>query len=133
MPNAVILSAVRTAVGRAKKGTLANTRPDELAAVDRQRKDLVANVSHELRTPISALRATLENVVDGVVEPDPALLRTMLAQTERLQRLVAAQSGRLQRGAAVGHRNLGQPVFRKSLVRHHPTAFQQVVCAGLNK
>jgi signal transduction histidine kinase len=45
-------------------------------------------VSHELRTPISALRATLENVVDGVVAPDPALLRTMLAQTERLQRLV---------------------------------------------
>ncbi len=33
MPQAVILSAVRTAVGRAKKGTLANTRPDELAAV----------------------------------------------------------------------------------------------------
>ncbi len=33
MPQAVILSAVRTAVGRAKKGTLANTRPDVLAAV----------------------------------------------------------------------------------------------------
>ena len=33
MPQAVIVSAVRTAVGRAKKGTLANTRPDELAAV----------------------------------------------------------------------------------------------------
>jgi len=33
MPDAVIVSAVRTAVGRAKKGTLANTRPDELAAI----------------------------------------------------------------------------------------------------
>ncbi len=33
MPQAVIVSAVRTAVGRAKKGTLANTRPDELAAI----------------------------------------------------------------------------------------------------
>jgi signal transduction histidine kinase len=65
-----------------------NHMAQELAEVDRQRRDLVANVSHELRTPISALRATLENVVDGVVEPDPALLRTMLAQTERLQRLV---------------------------------------------
>lgn len=66
-----------------------NLMAEELAEVDRQRQELVANVSHELRTPISALRATLENVVDGVVAPDPALLRTMLAQTERLQRLVA--------------------------------------------
>jgi len=66
-----------------------NLMAEELAEVDRQRRELVANVSHELRTPISALRATLENVVDGVVAPDPALLRTMLAQTERLQRLVA--------------------------------------------
>ncbi|QXC61575.1 HAMP domain-containing protein [Aquihabitans sp. G128] len=65
-----------------------NLMAEELAEVDRQRRELVANVSHELRTPISALRATLENVVDGVVAPDPALLRTMLAQTERLQRLV---------------------------------------------
>lgn len=65
-----------------------NHMADELAAEDQRRRELIANVSHELRTPISALRATLENVVDGVVAPEPALLRTMLAQTERLQRLV---------------------------------------------
>jgi acetyl-CoA acyltransferase len=33
MPNAVIVSAVRTAVGRAPRGTLRATRPDEMAAV----------------------------------------------------------------------------------------------------
>ena len=32
MPNVVIVSAARTAVGRAGRGTLKNTRPDELAA-----------------------------------------------------------------------------------------------------
>jgi acetyl-CoA acyltransferase len=32
MPEAVIVSAVRTAVGRAPKGTLSTTRPDDLAA-----------------------------------------------------------------------------------------------------
>ncbi|MYK20379.1 thiolase family protein [Candidatus Poribacteria bacterium] len=32
MPNAVIVSAVRTAVGKAGRGALKNTRPDELAA-----------------------------------------------------------------------------------------------------
>jgi acetyl-CoA acyltransferase len=33
MKEAVIVSAVRTAVGRAKRGTLVNTRPDDMAAV----------------------------------------------------------------------------------------------------
>ena len=60
----------------------------ELAETDRMRRDLVANVSHELRTPITALQAVLENLVDGVAEPDPETLRTMLAQVERLGRLV---------------------------------------------
>ena len=45
-------------------------------------------MSHELRTPITALQAVLENIVDGVAEPDPETLRTMLAQVERLGRLV---------------------------------------------
>jgi signal transduction histidine kinase len=66
-----------------------NQMASELAAADQQRRELIANVSHELRTPISAVQAVLENIVDGVAEPDPATLRTALAQTERLGRLVA--------------------------------------------
>ena len=61
----------------------------DLAAADQQRRELIANVSHELRTPIAALQAVLENLVDGVAEPDPATLSTALGQTERLGRLVA--------------------------------------------
>jgi signal transduction histidine kinase len=68
-------------------GTI-NVMADELEAQDRQRKELVANVSHELRTPIAALRAVLENVVDGIAEPDTETMRTALKQTERLGRLV---------------------------------------------
>ncbi|MFI6844822.1 cell wall metabolism sensor histidine kinase WalK [Kitasatospora sp. NBC_00085] len=60
----------------------------DLEAADRHRRELVANVSHELRTPIAALRAVLENVVDGVVQPNPATLGAALEQTERLGRLV---------------------------------------------
>jgi signal transduction histidine kinase len=83
-----------------------NHMADELAAEDQHRRELVANVSHELRTPISALRATLENVVDGVVAPEPPLLRTMLAQTERLQRLVTQllDLSRLESGGTPLHR-----------------------------
>jgi signal transduction histidine kinase len=77
--------------GRDEVGELArafNAMSAELAETDRQRRDLVANVSHELRTPLAALRAKLENVADGVEPADPETLRTMLAQTERLGRLV---------------------------------------------
>jgi signal transduction histidine kinase len=65
-----------------------NRMAADLEAVDQHRKELVANVSHELRTPIAALRAVLENVVDGVSEADPETMRTALSQTERLGRLV---------------------------------------------
>lgn len=82
---------VRGAGRRDELGDLASTinlMADDLEAVDRHRKELVANVSHELRTPIAALRAVLENVVDGVSAADPETMRTALKQTERLGRLV---------------------------------------------
>jgi len=69
-------------------GRAFNTMAADLATVDEQRRDLVANVSHELRTPVSALRAVLENLVDGVARPDPETLQVALSQTERLSRLV---------------------------------------------
>lgn len=65
-----------------------NRMAAELGETDRVRRDLVANVSHELRTPITALQARLENLIDGVEEPEPELLATMLFQVERLGRLV---------------------------------------------
>jgi signal transduction histidine kinase len=79
------------ATSRDEVGQLAvafNQMAADLASADQQRRELIANVSHELRTPISALRAVLENVVDGVAAADPATLRTALTQTERLGRLV---------------------------------------------
>ncbi|GID29056.1 two-component sensor histidine kinase [Paractinoplanes brasiliensis] len=60
----------------------------DLAAADRQRRELIANVSHELRTPITALQGLLENIVDGVARAEPEMMQTALAQTERLGRLV---------------------------------------------
>jgi signal transduction histidine kinase len=80
-----------TATSADEVGELArafNTMSAELEEVDRVRRELVANVSHELRTPITALQATLENLVDGVQEPDPETLALMHRQVKRLGRLV---------------------------------------------
>jgi signal transduction histidine kinase len=65
-----------------------NRMSAELEVLEQSRRDLVANVSHELKTPITAIRAHLENLADGVEEPNRETLQVMLGQTERLGRLV---------------------------------------------
>jgi signal transduction histidine kinase len=65
-----------------------NAMAGEMAETDRLRKEFVANASHELRTPVAALRSTLENLVDGVGQPDAETLGRMLARAEHLSTLV---------------------------------------------
>lgn len=88
-------------------GRAFNRMAEDLGDADRQRRELVANVSHELRTPVSALRAVLENLVDGVTSPDDASLRAALAQTERLGELVSQllDLSRVEAGAVPLHRD----------------------------
>ena len=55
------------------------------------RREMVAAVSHDLRTPLTAIRAMLEALSDGLVD-DPETVRryhdTMRAQVEHLSRLI---------------------------------------------
>src|SRR6185436_9794344 len=61
MKEAVIVSAVRTAVGKAPKGTLKNTRPDELgAAAIRGAVDQIPNLDH----------SQIEDVIMGCAFPE---------------------------------------------------------------
>lgn len=66
-----------------------NMMSAELAKIDQERRDLVTNASHELRTPLAALRAQLENLIDGVSQPTSEKLEAMHAQTQRLEILVS--------------------------------------------
>jgi len=70
---------------------------------DRQRRDLLADVTHELRTPLTVARGTLEGMLDGVYPIDEARLRSVLEETQVLDRLVddlrtlaLSESGALQ-------------------------------------
>ena len=92
------------ATSRDEIGQLAtafNQMAADLGAAEEYRRGLIGNVSHELRTPITALQAVLENVVDGVVEPDAHTMRMALSQTERLGELVTdlLDLSRLEGGA----------------------------------
>jgi signal transduction histidine kinase len=82
--------------------TAFNSMAAAVADADRQQRDLIGNVSHELRTPIAGLRATLENIIDGVTKPTPEVLATMAGRVDRLERLVSdlLDLSRLEAGMA---------------------------------
>ncbi len=60
-------------------------------AIDRERREFVANVSHELRTPLTTMRSYLEALSDGVWKDEemaPRFLQVTQNETERMIRLV---------------------------------------------
>ena len=100
-------------VGRLAKAF--NSMADDLATVDRERRELVATVSHEIRTPLAGLTALLENLADGVVPTDGPHLADALEQAERLGALVSdlLELSRLDAGTA---RLDVQPIVLRDLV-----------------
>jgi signal transduction histidine kinase len=85
-PAPPVRATSRDEIGELARAFTAMSR--DLATVEAQRRELLANVSHELRTPLAALRAQLENLVDGVRAADDSALAEVLDQVERLGRLV---------------------------------------------
>lgn len=61
---------------------------DTVARSESSQRRLASNVAHELRTPLAALQVGLEELRDGLVEPDPELLTGLHDQSLRLGRIV---------------------------------------------
>lgn len=59
-----------------------------LATTEAQRRRLTADLAHQLRTPVASVAATVEALIDGILQPDPATLGTLADQTGRLHRLI---------------------------------------------
>lgn len=75
----------------------------ESERLERTRRDYVANVSHEMRTPLTAMRALLEPLTEGMVTDEANRRRyysIMLRETMRLSRLIddLMELSRLQSG-----------------------------------
>jgi len=80
------------------------SRADDLARVDDQRRAVLRSVSHDLRTPLSAIRAVVTDLRDGVIYDEATrveLLTLVSDEIDRLDRLVAnlLSMSRIEAGA----------------------------------
>ncbi|MBA2941745.1 HAMP domain-containing protein [Paenibacillus sp. CGMCC 1.16610] len=67
-----------------------NRMAGKLQKVEEGRKRFLSEISHELRTPLTTIRASLQGITDGVVEPEDAkeFIQVSLQETLRLSSLV---------------------------------------------
>jgi len=67
-----------------------NRMSQELAGLDRMRREFLANVSHDLRSPLTSIGGYVEAMIDGAVPDDrrEAYLGLIREQTRRMNRLV---------------------------------------------
>ncbi len=58
------------------------------ARLETQRRAMVSDVAHELRTPLSNIRGWLEAAEDGLADPDPAFVSSLLEEAVQLQHII---------------------------------------------
>lgn len=61
---------------------------DIVSRYELSRRRMTSDIAHEIRTPLSALQAGLEEVRDGLVPADAAVLTGLHAQSQRLARII---------------------------------------------
>lgn len=65
-----------------------NRMSEEVARVNRLRRQMTADIAHDLRTPLTVIAGYVESMQEGILEATPERLEIIYAEIERLQRLV---------------------------------------------
>ncbi|TFI29003.1 HAMP domain-containing sensor histidine kinase [Streptomyces sp. 4R-3d] len=101
------------------------------ARLEEQRKVMVSDVAHELRTPLSNIRGWLEAAQDGLADPDPAFVSSLLEEAVQLQHIIddLQDLGAADVGALRLH---PEPVYADELLGQVAAAYQgQAETAGV--
>ncbi|MFF2645772.1 sensor histidine kinase [Streptomyces niveus] len=93
------------------------------ARLEEQRKVMVSDVAHELRTPLSNIRGWLEAAQDGLADPDPAFVSSLLEEAVQLQHIIddLQDLGAADAGALRLH---PEPVYADELLAQVAAAYQ---------
>jgi histidine kinase len=65
-----------------------NHMASKLEQTEDLRKKLIGDVSHELRTPISLIKASMEGLIDGIIQPSNKTFFQVQVEADRLTKLV---------------------------------------------
>ena len=71
-----------------KVATAFNQMAGKISQQEQLRQQMVADVAHELRTPLTVMKANLEGMLDGLLEPNPVELGELHEEVQRLSRLI---------------------------------------------
>lgn len=92
------------------------------------RRKLTSNIAHELRTPISAIRAELEGMIDGLIPSDREHMQSLYGEIGRFKRIIEGIE-ELSRAEASGlmlnKRNLDLRVFLSNIVERYRKIFDE--------
>lgn len=80
-----------------------NKMADKISDEEEQKRRMTADIAHELRTPLAILKAELEALEDGMLEPSPSVYQGLVEEVDFLEHLVndlrllsLAESGELE-------------------------------------
>jgi histidine kinase len=93
-----------------------NQMAEKLNEVESMRRRLIGDVSHELRTPLTAIKGSMEGLMDGILPATDETYQQVLAEAERLNRLVNDLQ-ELSRVEARAYQLNIRPVDASALVR----------------
>jgi signal transduction histidine kinase len=80
-----------------------NTMAEKLEQVETMRRRLIGDAAHEMRTPLTAIKGSMEGLVDGVLPASSQTFELVAAEAERLSRLVddLQELSRVESGSVV--------------------------------